>query len=143
MANLLYDTGRNGFLTGLIDWDADDIRMLLVRTSGGGAGPYYTFAAADDFLDDIPNNTDCRVGAAVALTSESGLAGVADAADGTFPTVAAGDAIQNIVLYKHTGTDSTSNLIARLDTGTGLPVTPNAADIDVVWDSGANKIFKL
>ena len=80
MADALYDKGRNGFLTGLIDWDTDDIRALLVRTSGGGGGPYYTLdLAADDFLDDIPNNADCRPASAVALTSEAGVDGVADA----------------------------------------------------------------
>ena len=34
-------------------------------------------------------------------------------------------------------------LIAKIDTGTGLPVTPNGGPLTGVWDSGANKIFKL
>lgn len=33
--------------------------------------------------------------------------------------------------------------IAYIDTGTGLPVTPNGSDITVTWDSGASKIFAL
>ena len=69
-------------------------------------------------------------------------AGVADAADITFTTVT-GDESEALVIYKHTGTDGTSNLIAYIDTATGLPVTPGGGDITVTWDDGANKIFKL
>jgi len=39
--------------------------------------------------------------------------------------------------------ESTSRLIAWIDTGTNLPVTPNGGDITVQWDAGANRIFKL
>ena len=42
-----------------------------------------------------------------------------------------------------TGTDSTSPLIAFIDTATGLPITPNGGDIIVTWDNGPNKLFKL
>lgn len=144
MANALYDLGRQKFLEGVVAWLTDDIRALLVRESGGGGGPYYTpNLVTDDFLDDIPNNTDCRVGAAVALGTKTSTLGVADAADVTFSTVASGDAIQTVVLYDHTGTDGTSALVANIDTATGLPVTPNGGDITIAWDSGANKIFKL
>ena len=105
MANALYDNGRNAFLTKLIDWVNDDIRALLVRTSGGGSGPYYTpDLAAHDFLNDIPSNSDCRPVAAVALSGKSASLnnGVADANDVTFPGVPAGDAISRVVLYLHT-----------------------------------------
>ena len=42
-----------------------------------------------------------------------------------------------------TGTEATKDLIAFIDTATGLPCTPNGGNINVVWDSGANRIFKL
>jgi len=67
---------------------------------------------------------------------------VADAADVILSSVT-GDTCEAIVIYKHTGTESTSRLIAYIDTATGLPVTPNGGDITIQWDSGANKIFKL
>jgi len=60
----------------------------------------------------------------------------------TFTSVT-GASIEAIVLYKDTGTDSTSPLIAFIDTATGLPITPNGGDIIVTWDNGPNKIFKL
>ena len=46
MANVLYDKGREGFLDGSIDWDTDDIRVVLVKSA-------YAFSAAHDFMDDI------------------------------------------------------------------------------------------
>jgi hypothetical protein len=47
-----------------------------------------------------------------------------------------------LIIYRHTGTEATSHLIAFFDTGvTGLPVTPNGGNITVAW-SGSG-IFAL
>ena len=135
MANELYDAGREGFLDGSIDWDTDDIRAILIDVAD-----YTVDLDADDNLDDIPG--DARVAVSGALTGKTVTDGVADAADVTFSSVT-GDECEAIVLYKHTGTESTSRLIAYIDSATGLPVTPNGGDIKVEWDSGASKIFKL
>lgn len=136
MANELYDAGREGFLDGSIDWDTDDIRAILID-----AADYPAFdIAVDDNLDDIP--AAARVAVSGALTGKTVTAGVADAADVTWSAVT-GDQCEAIVLYKHTGIESTSRLIAHIDSATGLPVTPNGGDIKVEWDSGASKIFKL
>ena len=103
-----------------------------------------TPSATHDFIDDVPNNTDCRVGSSVTIASGKTVTdGVADGVDITFSSVAAGDAIQALVIFKDTGAEATSPLIAYIDTGTGLPVTPNGGDITIQWDGGANKIFKL
>jgi hypothetical protein len=67
---------------------------------------------------------------------------VFDAADVTFPTTS-GNSAEALIIYKDTGTAGTSPLIAYFDTGTGLAITPNGGDINVVWDNGANKIFAL
>lgn len=135
MANALYDKGREAFLNGDIDWLNDDIRVILVD-----AADYVVNLATHDFLDDVP--VAARVATSSALSSKTSTNGVADAADVTFPLVT-GDQAEALVIYKHTGTESTSNLIAYIDTATGLPVTPNGGDITVQWDNGANKIFKL
>ena len=135
MANTLYDHGREGFLDGSIDWDTDDIRCILVDTAD-----YSVDLANDDNLDDIPG--DARVAVSGALSSKTVDAGVADAADVTFSSVT-GDQCEALVIYKHTGTESTSRLIAYIDDATGLPVTPNGGDITVQWDSAASKMFKL
>lgn len=135
MASGLYDGGREGFLAGDIDWDANDIRMVFVDEADDTVD-----LAADDNLDDRAAGS--RVAVSTALTSKTTTAGVADAADHTVSTVS-GDPFESIDFYKHTGTESTSRLICNVDTGTGLPATPNGADITVQFDSGANKIFKL
>ncbi|MBA7630623.1 hypothetical protein ES703_38147 [subsurface metagenome] len=135
MANALYNKGREGFLDGNIDWDTDDIRCILIDTAD-----YTVDLATHDNLDDVPG--DARVATSGALTSKTVTDGVADAADVTLSSVT-GDTCEAIVIYKHTGTESTSRLIAYIDSATGLPVTPNGGDITIQWDSGANKIFKL
>jgi len=135
MANALYDKGREGFLDGSIDWDTDDIRVILIDTDD-----YSVNLATDDNLDDIP--TAARVATSGALTGKTVTDGVADADDVVFCSVS-GDQSEALVIYQHTGTESTSRLIAYIDTATGLPVTPNGGDITVQWDNGSNKIFKL
>lgn len=136
MANALFDAGRQGFLAGEIDWDANDIRCALVRG--------YTFSAAHDYVNDVTGAGGTIVASSTAFSGKSTTGGVADASDVTFTSVAAGAAITSVIVYTEgSGTDATRRLIAYIDTGTGLPVTPNGANITIVWDSGANKIFKL
>lgn len=136
MASSLYGKGREGFLDGSIDWDTDDIRIVLTDT-----GAYTVSIDADTFLSDVP--AGARIAVSAALASKTVTLGVADAADVTCSAVT-GASIEAIVIYKHTGTAGTSRLIAYIDTATsGLPVTPNSGDISVVWDSSANRIFKL
>lgn len=135
MANALYGLGREAFLAGDLDWDADDIRIILVDSAD-----YTLDIDVHDFLDDVP--APARVAVSDALASKTVTLGVADAADKTWSTVT-GDPSEYIVIYQHTGTEGTSILIACIDSATGLPVTPNGGDITVQWDSGGNKIFKL
>ena len=135
MANSLYDRGRQGFLAGEIDWDANDIRLILIDE-------------ADDTIDlAVDEDLADRAGAARVATSsafgtKTTTAGVADAADVTLSSVT-GDVSESIDIYQHTGTEATSLLICNIDTATGLPVTPNGGNITIQFDSGANKIFKL
>lgn len=135
MANALYGKGREGFLDGSIDWDTDDIRIILIDDAD-----YSKSIDVDDNLDDIAGAA--RVAVSDALASKTVTLGVADATDKTWSSVS-GDPSEEIVGYYHTGVESTSRLIFNIDTATGLPVTPNGGDITVSWDDGANKIFKL
>lgn len=133
MANALYDKGREGFLDGSIDWDTDAIRCVLVDT-----GTYTVNLSTHDFHDDLSG----IVATSADFTSKTVTAGVADAADVTF-TAVSGSSVEAIVIYKWTGSSATSRLIAYIDTATGLPFTPSGGNVTIVWDSGANKIFKL
>ena len=135
MANALFAKGREGFLDGSIDWDTNDIRLILVDH-----GTDTPNVSTDDTLDDI--GAGARVATSNALDSPTVTDGVADAADEVL-TAVSGATVESIVIYKHTGTESTSRLIAYIDTATGLALTPNGGDVTIAWDSGANKIFKL
>ena len=135
MANSLYDRGRQGFLAGEIDWDANDIRLILIDE----ADDTIDLAVDEDLADRA---APARVSTSSAFGTKTTTAGVADAADVTL-TAVTGDVSESIDLYQHTGTEATSLLIANVDTATGLPVTPNGGNITIQWDSGANKIFKL
>jgi hypothetical protein len=134
MANGFYQSGRQALLTGGLVWGTDDVRMILIDTAD-----YTVDLVNHDNLDDIPVAARVKV---TALAGETASAGVADATD-TTNTAVTGDSVEAIVLYKHTGTESTSTLIAYIDTATGLPVTPNGGDIVVQWDNGAAKVFRL
>lgn len=133
-ANALYDAGRNGFLKGDNDWDSDH-RVILHDDADDTVS-----LSGDDFLDDVVSGA--RVAVSATIGSPTGTAGVADGADITFSSVT-GDASERLIIYQHTGTEGTSDLVVSIDTATGLPVTPNGGNIGVTWDNGANKIFKL
>lgn len=134
MANALYAKAKEAFLSKQIDLLNDTIKATLVDSAD------YTLDLANhDFIDDVP--AGARV-ATVTLSGKSVTGGVFDAADATFSSVT-GDQCEYIIIWQDTGTESTSCLIAIIDTATGLPITPNGADINVVWDNGANKIFAL
>ncbi len=135
MATALYDKGREGFLSGSIDWDTDDIRVILIDT-----GAYTVNLSTHDNLDDVAAGS--RIAVSGALGSKTVTDGVANAAGVTFSAVT-GATVEAVVIYKHTGVESTSRLIAFIDNATGLPVTPNGGDITLAWDTGASKIFKL
>lgn len=135
MANALYDKARESFLSQNppLDWDTDTIKVALVGTG------YTPDLATHQFVSDLGANIVARSGA---LTNKTVAAGVADADDMTFAGLT-GAQVKYIVIYKDTGVDATSPLIALIDTATGLPFTPSGADVTIRWDNGANRIFKL
>lgn len=136
MATFMYDKGREHFGNAEIDWEDDDIRAIFVDHAD-----YTPNASTDEALSDI-------AGAARVATSAAGLAnadntaGVLDADDHTIASVS-GDEFEAIVLYKHSGVESTSWLICHIDNYSGLPATPNGGNITVAWPNDSNKILKL
>ena len=134
MANALFDPGREGFLDGSIDWDTGDIRVMLVLSS-------YSFSAAHKFIADLGAVDNGR---SAALGSKTVTSGVADAGDTSLVATAA-TASKALVVFQHTGADATARLIAYIDTPTsGLPFTPSAGQtVNIAWDNGTNRIFKL
>ena len=142
MANALYDPGREGFLAGEIDWNTAVIKAALVR----GA----TFTASHKFVSDFTGAGGVLHVTSSALASPTVTNGVADSNDVSYTAVASNATAHNIIIFQSSavggGGDvaaTAQRLIAWIDTGTNIPVTPNGGDITIAWDNGANKIFKL
>jgi len=133
MANALYNKGRQAFLDGSISWSSDTIKLALVTSS------YSPNLSTDQYYSTV---SAAVIGTPQTLSSKTSTDGVADAADVTFASVPTG-AVTYLVLYKDTGTASTSPLIACMDTETGLPFSTNGGSVTITWDSGSTKIFKL
>ena len=136
MANQLYPKAKEDFLAGNLNLSSNTITMALVDTGA------YTFSSSHEDRADIPN---AAVVSTVALTSKTITSGVFDAADATFSSVT-GANCEALVIY-HTDVEgagnTTSRLIAYIDTATGLPILPNGGDITVRFSAGASKIFAL
>ena len=136
MASFLYDIFRINIMGEdthtYVDLDDDTLGMFFV-----------------DEADDTPNQaTDQDVAdrAAAAqvpafasapnlantVTSIDTNVGKFDADDLTFTTLS-GDQVESIDLWKDTGTDTTSVLIANFDDYTGLPLTPSGGDVTIVF----------
>lgn len=136
MANDLYPSARQAFLTADIDWMSDDIRVVLVDGT-------YTYSTAHDMLDDVGAGT--RVATSSSLTGKSATNGVADADDVTLTGVS-GDDIEGVIVYQHTGVESTSRLIAFYDllaSGVEIDYTPDGSDARVRWSNGTTKMFMI
>ena len=133
MTNQLYGLGREGFLAGDIDWDADDIKAVLIDTGVYivSINTHNDEADLSGIIAESPN-----------FSTKTVTLGTADAADITF-TAATGASVEAIVIFQDTGTPATSRLIAYIDSATNLPVTPNGGNITVSWDNGGDKIFTL
>lgn len=145
MSNQLFDNARRSFLRGTIIWGStsgsiagDTIKAMLIANTAS--------LAAQVFVADFTSVIVVRSGA---FTTKEDTNGAASADNVTFASVTTGmlpsgaTSVGAIVIYKDTGTDSTSPCIAWIDSATGLPIVPNGGDIIVTWDTGANKIFKL
>ena len=135
MANAIYPKYREALLDGSsnIDLNDGDVRVILIDASD------YTYSSAHDFLDDVP--ALARVATSSALTNTTVTNGTFDADDVTFSSVT-GDQSEALIIYIHTGVESTSRLVAYIDTGvTGLPVTPSGGNISLSWN--ASGIFTL
>jgi hypothetical protein len=133
MADFMYNKARQRFATKLIDWVSDDIKAFLVDGSDYSPDPTH------EFLSSIP--IAGRV-ASASLLDKSAVDGVCDALN-TVLTGVTGDQCEMLVLVLDTGDPATSPLIVKLDSYSGLPVTPNGGNITIAWPNDANKIFKL
>lgn len=129
MANAQYGKYKQtwyGSAAPAVDWDSDNIKVVLVSAS-------YTVAInSDQFLSDI--SAPARIATSGNLSGKSHTNGVVKAANPTLSAVT-GSAVIAAVIYKDTGSAATSPLIAYLDTVVGIPFTPSGADETITFDA--------
>lgn len=132
MANALYPKYKETLLGTGLNLTSLDIKVALVDTA------LYTYNVAHQFVSSVAAGVVARSGN---LTSKTVASGVFDAADTTL-TAVTGATVEALVLYRDTGVDATSELIAYLDTGiTGIVLTPNGGDVIITWNGSG--IFAL
>lgn len=127
-ANILLGTGTR------VDCDTDTLAVCLIDSADVTIS-----RTTHDNYDDI------SVGTIVTQNVDSPTisAGVLDFADEAWLTVS-GDTGEQVVLYKNTGTPSTSPLMVLWDAGgftSGMPVTPNGGTI--TFSPSASGAFTL
>lgn len=140
MANQLTDTGREGFLAASYGWKAGSLPATWTPYIVGSMGNVLNSIVT---LSDIPAAVWRARG--TYLANKTTASGIADADDTVIAAVgSAGSATAHyIVLVNETGASQSSLVGAVIDTATGMPFLPNGGDVQIVWDSGANRIFKL
>lgn len=137
MANALFDAYREDCL----DSSAPGLTSVDVVVIGVDHADDTPVVATDDFLDDILSGA--RVGSWGPLSSKTISAGVFDAADVT-DSSQSGDQYESLVIYNNTPAgESAKNLIAYIDTATGLPFTPSGGNVTISWQATSPNIFKL
>jgi hypothetical protein len=128
MASQLYAQGAAHLLgkTTKVDLVADTIKILFYAGS---------FNGAHEFASDLTGAS--IVARSGALAGKTTTSGVFDANDLTI-TAVSGSAFTHVILYKDTGTDSSSPLVAIFDVSS---FTPNGGDINVVFN--ASGLFSI
>lgn len=139
MANFLFPSGRAAFLSASQGWLAGSVPGTWVPYIIGSWNVDQTAVMLSDIAAAVWRARGTY------LVSKTVASGIADAADTTIAAVgSAGSATAvALILVNETNASNTSLLGAYIDTATGIPFLPNGADVPVVWDNGANKIFAL
>ena len=135
MSNALFDPGREGILDDTIEMSVDDIRVILIRST------YTPFDITDKFIVDLGAVDNGR---STALTGKTFTNGIFNAVNTSLVATAAVP-VSAVIVFKHTGSDATARVICYDDTVvSGLPFTPAAGQtVNILFDTGANKVFKL
>lgn len=119
--------------------DPDTAANIAGNGVGGATGTIMnlTNGTTGVFYADVNGGV---IGTPQTLSSKTFTGGAFDAADVTYTGVS-GSQFEALLIYKDTGTASTSDCIFVVDSGTGLPFTPSGGDITVTWPAAG--IFKI
>lgn len=133
MASGMYNSGKRALMGGDIDLVNSPVAALLVDLAS-----YTPDLINDTSLEDIPEAAQL---AEVLLTGKAIDVTTFRSDDAVFNTVPSGGTVSAVVVFKDTGSYSTSALLAFYDDSDDFPIIPNGTDISVVW--GAGGIFSL
>ena len=136
MANFIYGKAKQSLLNGEFNISSDSLKVLLVTES------YVPNQNIDQFVSNISGSYIKQ--RTSSLTNVTNTLGVIDA-DNVLVSNYDGSAFKALVIYKDSGTDATSRLLAYIDTATGLPVSSSASPISITinWSNEQYKIFSL
>lgn len=132
MPNGLYKSYREQLLEGAFTLSSQALDISLLD-----AGTVDPALETHDFYDDL---VTAEIATFADLVGKSVTDGIFDCTDVTFTTVS-GATVEDFTIFEDDTTDGTSSLIVNFDTATGLPLTPNGADVTIQFDSGSNKVF--
>lgn len=137
MANAGYTAWKQIQLSSsAIDFANDDLRLVLIEHSTDTPNP-----ASDDNLDDLASGA--RVATSDSLDNPTITNGVFNSDAEVLTGVSGSRQVDSVNIYLHTGTESTSTLIAYYDSGVNLPLSTNGGDVTVQPNSGSTKWFSL
>ena len=135
MANIVYDYYVTSILAGNAAWTTSDIKCACVSSA------YTPDAASDRYLSNI--NAAAIIRTSGNLTGKSVTSRICDAGDLVIYSIVGAVDVAKLVLYYDTGVDTSSVLVCCIDSGTGLPLTPDGRPVRIVWSNSGNKIFRL
>lgn len=135
MTSGLYELGVKSIMSGDIDLINDNIYAMLIDSN-----EYTPNFNTDENQDDIPD--DAQI-AESALTGKTLDVSVFRANDSVFLSVATGQNVDAVVIFLNTDYEDTSKLIAYIDNAPEFPITTDGTNVTIVWDTGANGVFKL
>lgn len=134
MASVLYNAGRTALVNGGVDWDTHTIKVALVTSSY--TPDVDTHENYDDLTNEVANGNGYTTGGATLGSASIAADNTANRAklDGadvswTSATITARAA----VIYRDTGTPSTSTLIAYVDFGEDK--TSSGGTFLITWSS--------
>jgi hypothetical protein len=112
MASGLFNSARQKFIQGDIDWDANDVECLLVKNT-------YTFDETDEFVTDLVAH-ECSASGYVrqnvtTRTASDATTTVIDCDDVDFGVLGSGESLSGAVFFVNSGADATSSLICFID----------------------------
>lgn len=136
MANQLYKGIKEDFLNGTINLLSVNLRVALVKNG------YSIDVDNDQYISDVGSE---NIAARSNILERISITdGILDAENETIENYGT-SGFDYLIIYESTGDDSTSRLIAYIDTGDGLPVasTSETISITIQWSDLVTKIFSL